>query len=426
MSEFSRRDFLKAIGAAGVASSFSMLGFPNLAFAKAKGKVVIIGGGFGGATCANYIKRYAPGISVTLIEPNKQFVTCPFSNTVIAGLNPIDYITHGYSNLQKKQKITIVHDTVAAIDGASKKLSLKGGKSLSYDHLVVSPGVSFIWNAIEGYNEKVAQQLPHAWKAGKQTLLLRKQLQSMNDGGVFIIGVPKRPFRAPPAPYERASLVANYLKKNKPKSKILILDANESTDEVELFKKAWKKPYKNMIEWVGGAEVQKVDSGSMSVQTRSGEKHKGNVINVIPPQKAGLIAQSSGLADKSGWCKINQRTFESAKMKNVHIIGDACIAGDMPKTGHAASSQAKVCAAAIVSSMSGTKMPDPVLNSSIYSLITPKYGTSAAGVYRVKNDKLTQVSGGLSSDKPRRKTKQKEAKFASGWYKSITSEMFAK
>jgi sulfide dehydrogenase [flavocytochrome c] flavoprotein subunit len=426
MSNFSRRDFLKAIGAAGVVSGFGVLSFPNIALANVKGKVVIIGGGFGGATCANYIKRYAPGIDVTLIEPSKQFVTCPFSNTVIGGLKTMDYITHSYDDLKNKQKVNIVHDTVTAIDGGGKKITLKSGKTLSYDQLVVSPGVSFNWKAIEGYDEKVAQKIPHAWKAGEQTLLLRKQLESMSDGGLYIISVPKRPFRAPPAPYERASLVANYFMESKPKSKIIILDANDSTDEVELFKKAWKKTYNDMIEWVGGAEVQKVDSGAMSVQTRSGDKYKGDVINIVPPQKAGHIAQNSGLADKSGWCKVNQHTFESVKMKKVHIIGDSCIAGDMLKTGHSASSQAKVCAAAIVSSMSGTQMPDPVLNSSIYSFITPKYATSSAGVYRIKGDKLTRVSGGHSPDNPKRKTQQKEAKFANGWYKGITSEMFAK
>ena len=425
MSEFSRRDFLKTMGLAGVTASFGMLGVPAIASANIKGKVVIIGGGFGGATCANYIKRYAPGVDVTLIEPNKQFVTCPFSNAVIGGLKTIDYVTHSYDDLKNKQHVKVVQDTVTAIDGGGRKITLKSGKVLSYDRLVVSPGVAFNWSAIEGYNENIAQKIPHAWKAGDQTLLLRKQLESMSDGGLYLISVPKKPFRAPPAPYERASLVANYFTENKPKSKILILDANAITDEVALFKKAWAKTYDGMIEWVGEAEVKKVDSDAMNVQTSGGQKYKGDVINIVPPQKAGHIAQVSGLADKSGWCGVNQRTFESVKMKDVHIIGDSCVAGDMPKTGHAANSQAKVCAAAIVSSMSGTGMPEPVLNASIYSLITPKYGTSDAGVYRLKDEKLTRVAGGISSDKPNRKTQLKEAKFASGWYKSITSEMFA-
>jgi len=425
MNEFSRRHFLKAIGAAGAVSSLGLLGFSTTAAANVKGKVIIIGGGFGGATCANYIKRYAPGTDVTLVEPNRQFVTCPFSNTVIGGLKTIDYITHNYDNLKTKHKITVVHDTVMSIDGSSRKVILKGGKTLSYDRLVVSPGVLFDWNAIEGYNEEVSQTIPHAWKAGEQTLLLRKQLESMKDGGLFIISIPKKPFRAPPAPYERASLVANYFTEHKPKSKILILDANASTDEVALFKRAWGKTYNNMIEWVGNAEVTQVDAKAMNVKTGGGDKHEGNVINIVPPQKAGHIAQTSGLADKSGWCAVNQRVFESTLIKNVYVIGDSCIAGDMPKTGHAASSQAKICAAAIVSEMNGNQMPDPVLNSSIYSLITPKYGTSNVGVYRIKGDKLAYVSGGISSNKPNRKTQLKEAKFAAGWYKSITSEMFA-
>ena len=429
MSDFSRREFLKLTGATGLAAGFSGLILPTSLMAKTNGRVVIVGGGFGGATCANYIKRYGPNVDVTLVEPSKKFVTCPLSNTVIGGLKSIDSITHNYDGLKKKRGIKVIHDTVTGIDASGKKVKLKGGKSLAYDFLVVSPGVSFQWNKIAGYSEKLSKKIPHAWKAGEQTTLLRKQLESMADGGTFVITVPKKPYRAPPAPYERASLVANYFQDSKPNSKIIILDANETNDELKVFQAAWKKLYGGMIEWVPGSAggvIQKVDAATLTATNNKGDKFKANVLNVIPPQIAGQIAKKSGLANKGGWCPINQSTFESAKMKNVFVIGDACIAGDMPKTGHSASSQAKICAASIVMLLNGEKLLDPVLSSSIYSLISPKFGVSAAGVYRIKNKKLTKVSGGTSPVKASKKVRRKEAKFTQGWYKAITSEMFAK
>lgn len=425
MNQFTRREFLKILASSGLALGVA----PSLSLAKSNARVVIVGGGFGGATCANYVKRYAPNVDVTLIEPSKQFITCPFSNTVIGGLKSIDDITHDYSTLKKNRGVNIVNDSVTEINAGGKKVRLAGGKTVSYDYLVVSPGISFDWQGIKGYSESVANTIPHAWKAGKQTLLLRDQIKAMKAGGTFIISVPKKPFRAPPAPFERASLVANFFQKHNPNAKILLLDANDGDEETNVFLAAWKQLYGNMIEWVPGSKgghINGLDSASKTVISASGDKYKADVLNLVPPQKAGAIALSSDLADKSGWCPIDQASFESKKHANIFIIGDSSIAGDMPKTGHSASSQAKICAAAIALKIAGKKPLDPVLNTSIYSLVGPKFGISSAAVYRVKNGKLTEVSGGVSPVKAHTKFRRKEAKFANGWYKAITSEMFAK
>ena len=430
MSKFNRREFLKLLGAGGIAAGSSSLLLPTSALAKSGGRVVVVGGGFGGATCANYIRRFDPSIEVTLIEPNKKFITCPFSNTVLAGIYDMDYITQDYAGLKKNRGVKLVHDTVSTIDPVGKKVKLKGGSSISYDRLVVSPGISFRWDAIAGASAATAEIMPHAWKAGSQTLLLQKQLHAMKDGGTFIIATPQKPFRAPPAPYERASLVAYYLSEKKPKSKILVIDSGDDNEELPVFKAAWKDLYPNMIEWVKGSElgeIQKVDAKGLTVFGRSSGKHKGDVVNLIPPQKAGAIALSSGLAGKDGWCAVDPASFESKVHKGIHVIGDACLAGDMPKTGHAASSQGKICAAAVVTALHGTQLPkDFTYSESIYSLLAPRYGISSAGVYRLKQGKITRVSGGVSDIDASRKTRVKESKFAKGWYKGITTDTFAK
>jgi len=430
MNKFNRRDFLKLLGASSLAASSGSLILPFNAQAKTGGRVVVVGGGFGGATCANYIRRFDSSIEVTLIEPSKEFVTCPFSNTVLAGIYKMDYITQSYEGLEKNRGVKVLHDMVTAIDPAAKKVKLKSGSSVNYDRLVVSPGISFRWDAIEGASDATAEIMPHAWKAGNQTLLLQKQLTTMKDGGTFIIAVPQKPYRAPPAPYERASLVAYYLSQKKPKSKVLVIDSGDSNEELPVFKAAWKELYPNMIEWIKGSEhgeINKIDTKTMTVFGRSGAKHKGDVINLIPPQKAGDIALSSGLAGKDGWCDVEPATFESKAHKGIHVIGDACLAGEMPKTGHAASSQGKICAAAVVTALRGEKLPaDFTYSESIYSLLAPKYGISSAGVYRLKSGKITRVSGGVSDVDASNKTRVKESNFAKGWYKGITTDTFAK
>lgn len=386
-----RRDLIKFAGAA---TALGALGWPLGILAKAhpNAKVVVIGGGYGGATCAKYIRKLAPGIEVTLVEQNKQYVTCPFSNTVIGGLKKIEEITHDYSRLINNHKVKLVYDTATKIDPVKKTVSLKSGKPLQYDKLVISPGIEFLWDGIPGYNEAASEVIPHAWKAGPQTLLLRRQLEGMKDGGTVLIAAPDDPFRCPPGPYERASLIANYFKKNKPKSKVIILDRKDKFSKQSLFVGAWESLYPGMIEWVSksaGGTVARVDVKKMELENDNGFTYKGDVINVIPPHRAGKIAQVSGLADKSGWCPINQTTFESTKQKDIHVIGDAAIAGKMPKSGYAAGSQGKVCAAAVVAELGGLNMPEPSYVNTCYSLVAPDYGISVAAVYRITEKGIT-------------------------------------
>ncbi|VAW57544.1 Flavocytochrome c:sulfide dehydrogenase, partial [hydrothermal vent metagenome] len=388
--------------------------------------IVVVGGGFGGATCVNYLHRFDSNLKITLIEPSKTFITCPFSNKVIAGMEKMSSIQFTYQKLAAQANVNIVHDRVVDIDTTSKKITLANDKPLSYDSVVLSPGVSFKWGQIENNDLASANIFPHAWKAGTQTLLLAKQLQAMPDGGTFIISVPEGDFRAPPAPYERASLAAYYLKKNKPKSKILVLDSQDNYEEKALFQKAWKKLYPDMIEWVAGSKggkITRIDTKNSQVFAGS-TSYKGDVINVIPPQQAGTIAIKAGLTNNNGWCDVSQPSFESTKAKSIYVIGDACVAGDMKKLGHAANSQAKICAAAIVSNLHGIKMPEPVYSSSVYSVLNPKYAISSAEVFRLKGDSITKVSGGPSKLNTSKKNLKREARFAKGWYKSITSDMF--
>jgi len=422
MNVLTRRKFIKELSALGITAG--TLSLSPASFAAGSRHVVIVGGGFGGATCARYLKLYDPSIGVTLIEKKASYVTCPFSNTVLAGLNGMDFVTRGYSALSGQHAVKVVQDTVTAIDPAARKLSTKGGQNLNYDRLVMAPGIDFRWDAIEGYDAGVAATIPHAWQAGSQTELLKKQLVAMNDGGVVIITVPSGQFRAPPAPYERASMIAYYLNQAKPKSKILILDANADFEEQKLMQQAWNKLYPGMIEWVKENPVSKVDAGTKTVQTAGGQSHKADVINIIPPQKAGSIAQLAGLADDSGWCPIDQKTFESTLHPGIHVIGDSCVAGEMAKAGSGANTQAKVCAAAIAAAFSGTTMPDPTFITVFYGLIGKKYAISNATFYRYQNGTIKATSGGISPLKASKKVRRNEMKFAKSWYAALTSEAF--
>ena len=429
MNNLTRRNFVRLIGAAGAACS--VLGWPLIAQAgKSSGRVVIVGGGFGGASCAKYLSRIAPGVEVTLVERDSKFITCPFSNAVIGGLYDIDFITQNYGALRNVYGVNVIHDSATVIDPSAKKVVLAGGTSLEYDHLVVSPGIDFQWGAIEGYDETASEIIPHAWKAGPQTLLLRRQLEQMRDGGVVIIAPPKNPFRCPPGPYERASMIAHYLKQAKPKSKILIYDAKNKFSKQPLFEQGWQELYPGMIEWIkesDGGDIERVDAKAMTVYPTFGDPQKADVINLIPPQKAGAIANAAGLSNDDGWCMVNQRTFESSVHKNIHVIGDSAIANPMPKSGFAASSQGKVCAMAIAASLSGQKMPDPSYVNTCYSLVGPQYGISVAAVYRVGDEGIVSVkgAGGTSPADAPDAFRKDEARYALGWYESITSDIWA-
>lgn len=428
MISITRRHFLTLAGGAGAVSALGVVGFSSVAKA-ATGRVVVIGGGFGGATCARYLRRADPGIDVTLVERNTQFATCPFSNAVLGGLRDIDSITHGYDQLRNRHGVNVVHDTVTAIDPAQQQVTMQGGSALPYDRLVVSPGIDLLWGAIDGYDEAASQIMPHAWKAGPQTTLLRQQLMAMPDGGVVIIAPPGNPFRCPPGPYERASLIAYYLKAHKPKSKILILDAKDKFSKQSLFTNGWEERYPGMIEWrpgSGGGKLLRVDAKTMTVESDFGTE-KGDVINVIPPQSAGRIALDAGLADDNGWCPVNQQTFESQQHKGIHVIGDACIAGKMPKSGYSANSQAKVCATAIAALLRGDSPGAVSFINTCYSLVAPDYGISIAAVYRLSDEgSIVSIedAGGLSPAEASADFRKQEAEYAVGWYESITSDMF--
>jgi len=425
MKNFSRRKFIKLLGGAGAGLAASSL--LSACYKTTSAKVVIVGGGFGGSTCAKYLHRFDNSLEITLIEPSTRFITCPFSNMVINGMQTMDNISHDYT-AQANRGVNVVHGRVQAIDPVGKSVTVDNGMLLQYDRLVLSPGIDFKWEDVEGMKASDAQIIPHAWQGGTQTTLLRNQLTSMPDGGVVIIAPPENPFRCPPGPYERTSMIAHYLKQHKPKSKILVLDAKDKFSKQALFMQGWKKLYPGMIEWVSGSKggrIDEVDVATRSLHTESGDRHKGDVVNFIPPQKAGAIAADSDLTNNDGWCLVNQRTFESKVHRHIHIIGDASIAGKMPKSGFAANSQGKVCAAAIVSSLRGVSMPDPSYVNTCYSLLSPDYGISVAAVYRYSEDKgIYKTGGGVSPIDADAAYRLQEARYAKGWYDSITMDTF--
>ena len=426
MSRITRRDFVYSVGALGVTTSLFGCGQASTS----GGRVVVIGGGFGGASCAKYLRRLSTDIDVTLVERDEVFMTCPFSNAVLGGLYDMSFIVHDYEALSNDHGVKVVHDSAVDVDPDTRKVSLAGGSTLSYDRLVVSPGIDLRWDAIEGYDEDASKAMPHAWKAGPQTSILRARLEAMPDGGVVIISAPRNPFRCPPGPYERASLIAHYLKQAKPRSKILIYDGKGKFSKQPLFENGWSTLYPGMIEWIGetdGGEIEAVDTGSMSVFPTFGEPRKADVVNVIPPQKAGAIAVQAGLTGDGAWCPVDQKTFESLVHNDIHVIGDAAIANPMPKSGFAASSQGKVCATAIVASLSGQEMPDPSYVNTCYSLVGPDYGISVAAVYRMGENGIEAVqdSGGVSPAEAPDTFRLAEAQYAVGWYQSITSDIWS-
>lgn len=427
VNHLTRRDFARWLAAAGTGACLNLFGPAAAAGTVARTRVVVIGAGFGGATCANILCSYSPQLEVTLIEPKKQYITCPFSNTVIGGINDMSYITFDYGQLQARRGCKFVQDRVASIDPATRVVKLASGASLSYDRLVVAPGIDFLWNKIAGHSQAAATAIPHAWTAGEQTQILVKQLQDMPDGGVVIIAAPRNPFRAPPAIFERASLIAYYLTASKPKSKVLLLDPNDDEPKLAQFHAAWDELYPGMIERIAGpaAEVTRLDVAARTLHGAAGATYKGAVINLIPPQSAAAVAAAAGLTDKSGWCPVDPLSFASTLQKSVYVIGDACNAGEMPKSAFAANAQAKVCAAAIITSLNGGTLPEPALTTAFYSLASPKFAISEVSLYRVVKGRIVSVGGGLSDNAAARRIRLKEAEYAAGWYKAITAEMFA-
>ncbi len=425
MKNYNRRKFIKLLG--GASALLPVSGQLTACGKKASARVVIVGGGFGGSTCAKYLRRFDNTLDITLIDSSKRFVTCPFSNMVISGMQTIDSISHDYT-AQTNRAVNVVHARVREVDAVAKKVKLDNGKTIKYDRLVLSPGIDFKWDQVEGMHAVDAEIIPHAWQGGSQTTLLHNQLTAMPDGGVVIVAPPANPFRCPPGPYERISLIAHYLKQHKQKSKVLVLDAKDKFSKQALFMQGWEKLYPGMVEWVAaskGGRIDEIDITTGTLYTEFGDTHKGDVVNFIPPQKAGLIAKRAGLTNNDGWCFVDQRTFESKVHKDIHIIGDASIAGAMPKSGFAANSQGKVCAAAIVSSLRGIAMPEPSYVNTCYSLLSPDYGISVAAVYRYSEEKgIYKTGGGVSPMDADAAYRLQEARYARGWYDSITMDAF--
>jgi sulfide dehydrogenase [flavocytochrome c] flavoprotein chain len=426
----SRRHFLKLSLAA--ATSSSLLFGPWVHAGKNK-KVVIVGGGIGGATAAKYLHIMDNSIDITLIEPKKHYTTCFMSNEFLAGERDFKTLQFTYDAL-KKRGVKVVHDIASKIDATKQTISTNSGKTFKYDRCIISPGIDFRWEEIEGYSKEVSKIIPHSYQAGPQTLLLKKQLEAMPNGGTVIIAPPANPFRCPPAPYERASQIAHYLKTHKPKSKIIILDDKDKFSKQKLFEAGWKRHYgygtsNSLIEWIGsskGGHVESIDAKAKTISAQA-DDFKADVINIIPPQKAGKLAFTTGLTDKSGWCPVHHNTFESITHKNIHVIGDSSTASPLPKSGYAANSEAKVCAAAIVSLFNGNDLIQPSLINTCYSMLAPDDAISVAMVYGFENGKIIKAegAGGLTPIDASDHMRKREADYAHSWFNNITHDIFS-
>lgn len=432
MTDFTRRQFGKIAGSGAiVAAGAGALG--QFAIAQGKGKVVVIGGGAGGATVAHHVKKSAPDLDVTLVEINNQYTTCFFSNLYLGGFRTLESLTHGYDGL-KALGINVVHDMAVGIDAEKKTVALKGGDTLSYDRLVLSPGIDFKYEGIEGYSEDAAQIMPHAWKAGPQTKLLKDKLTAMEDGGLVIMGPPNNPFRCPPGPYERMCMIAHYLKTEKPKSKLIVLDPKKTISKQPVFLEAVNKYYKDIVQLnltneIDDFAVVKVDAKTGEVTTKSGEKFTAGVANIIPNQKAGKIAHDAGCTD-GDWCPVDPASFLSKKVPDVYVLGDASVAAEMPKSGFSANSQAKVVAAHIAAALAGKPSFPARFRNTCWSLVGPNDSVKVGASYQAgeKDGKSMLVASGGFVSKPGEEAKMREEQFneSVGWYSGITTDMFAK
>lgn len=426
-----RRDLLKFAGAAGALApiafagcAMNKIGTPDTA------RVLVVGGGYGGATAAKYVRLLSQHkIDVVLVEPESAFVSCPLSNLVVGGSRSLADLTRPYSTLSSVHGVRIVRDMVSSIDTAKRTAQLASGATIRYDKLVLSPGVEMIWDRVDGLKAANASgRILQAWKAGPETTALRRQLEAMPDGGVFALCVPGAPYRCPPGPYERASLVANYFKTAKPRSKVLILDANEDvTSKGALFKKAWAEQYKGIVEYRPQHVATAVDAASNTVKFEIQDSVRADVLNVLPPMRAGAIAVQTRLANSNArWCNVNFLNFESTAAPHVHVVGDSIqVAALMPKSGHMASSHAKVAAAAIVAELNGWEVdPAPMLTNTCYSFIDDKRTVHVASVHEYvaaeRTFKTIAGSGGLSSA-----PNELEGSYAWNWARTIWTDALA-
>lgn len=425
-----RRQFVQSISSASALSAMGLISGCASGIGDKGPKVVVVGGGYGGATAAKYIRMWSDyGIQVTLVEPNATFISCPISNLVLGGSKSMADITTPYDNLSSRHGVKMVRDMVTSIDPDKRMVKLAGGAELAYDRLILSPGVDFMWETLPGMSKPGAQdKVLHSWKAGPQTVALRKQLEAMPDGGVYAMAIPLAPYRCPPGPYERACQIASYFSKAKPKSKVLILDANDDvTSKGPLFKKAWSERYKNIVEYRPKHALTDVDAASNTLKFEFNDSIKADVLNVIPPMRAGDIAVKTGLATANKrWCEVDFLTFESKAAPNIHVLGDSIqIAPAMPKSGHMANQHGKTCAAAVVALLTG-KSPSamPIYNNTCYSFVSDEDVVHVSSVHQYDATKKTMVtvagSGGVSSA-----ANELEGRYAMSWARNIWADTLA-
>ena len=385
-------------------------------------KVVVVGGGFAGAACALSLRRLNPAIDVTLIDPDDRYVTCPMSNSVLVGLRDLNSISVSRHGLERAG-VKYIRDRVSSVDTQARRARVSGGAAFVYDRLVMASGIRFLWGTPQGYSEGAARLMPHAWQGGEQTHILSAQLRTMRSGGVVAISVPAGPMRCPPGPFERASLMADYLKRRNPRAKVLIFDANNHFPKQDVFTDAWQSLYPGMIEWIPVVQdgaVIRVEPEKMTLYTPHGA-HQADVANIIPPQAPGLPAVQAGLASEHGWCPIKPQTFESTTVADVHVIGDACIADPMPKAASSAVAQAKHCALAITESLDGQEPPPPLLDSVCYSRLTQDSALSIHGRFRLADGVIRQITGPGDTATV---LSPEEARNADDWYTRIVRESF--
>lgn len=417
-----RRQLLQTV-ALGASSAL----LPIQSMSQEQAKIIVVGGGFGGATAALTLRALLPAASITLIEMNATYTACPFSNLVIGGTRDLSAQNFSYQDIAARG-VNVIINVAHEIDPVAQTIKVGEDTTLLYDKLILSPGISFRWSALAGYDEAASQAMPHAWKAGAQTVLLKQKLETLADGEIVLMSVPTAPYRCPPGPYERASLIAHYLKTQKPRSKLIILDGKDRFSKMHLFQDAWAENYSDHLEWRSASNdgiVSSVSPDTMSINTDF-ETFQSTAINIIPPQKAGEIADRAGVTDATGWCPIDPLNFESSLQKNIHVIGDATIAAPMPKSAFSANLQGKICAVAIARELSGLAPEPTVLANTCYSYTTPDEAISIAGVYTNSGPQLSSIpnAGGISPRDAGKSERAAEAAQAAHWFDTITSEAF--
>ena len=419
--KLSRRLFIGATAGATAALSAPAV------FGAAKKRLVVIGGGAGGATVAKYVAKDSKGaVDVTLIEPTRTYYTCFFSNLYLGGFREYASLGHSYGTLASKYGVNVVHGWAAGVDRGKKVVTMADGVTVPYDALVISPGIDFVDGSVKGWSVSAQNKMPHAYKAGSQTQLLKSQLESMRQGGTFVMVAPPNPYRCPPGPYERISMVAHYLKANNPKAKIMIFDPKPKFSKMALFQEGWESHYKGMIEWTGGdfGKVDEVRPDTMEVVV-DGEAVKADVCNVIPAMKAGSIAAQAGVTNDKGWAPINPATMQTQADPNIYAVGDATQNGDMPKSGYSANSQAKVAAMAIRGALTGSKVFPAKFSNTCWSLIGTDDGVKVGASYEATAEKIAKTSGFISKTGEDAALRKQTYKESIGWYEGITTDMFS-